>query len=254
MNVKLQMNMFKEVKNVCYNLSTNETYCYVALRMILKNIDDYKIITLNDLTTATTNTYKPLNTHTRNNLIDGLNGLQNKELITYNVISKRKYKINVKNIMINDTLFFNVPSEYINLVSTQNNSFNLLGYYIFMLSTINIKTNLGYMSQNKITEYLNINRTTQTRNNNILISLGIFSIHSRSSVDMNGNFINATNVYCLPKYKDESLDNDINGLNKKIKNKNKKICLDKKKKEDIPLMSKKHHIQEVLEENENPFK
>lgn len=198
--IKIEIALLREVKGQHLKLNENGMFVYTSLRLLLKD----------DL--ATRLTYKSIYlslrndknisvpTNIRNNIKDGLQQLVDNNFIALEQLDKSTLLIDPINMSIQkNIMFFSVPLENINKIMEQKNCIDLLYKYLYIVSTINLSSNIGFMSQINIAENLEVSTSTIKRAFKTFCDLEILFKSSRSSLNKKGEFINMTNIYSLDK-------------------------------------------------------
>ena len=91
--------------------------------------------------------------------------------------------------------------EFINIFSTNltSNLVKMYGYYIKLLSTLNINSRVGYHSLDTLSEKFGISKGTLVTYNSELEKRNLISIHRRKTFDeLTGKFKSFNNVYFKP--------------------------------------------------------
>ncbi|MGL4450465.1 MAG: hypothetical protein ACRCTZ_04660 [Sarcina sp.] len=217
--VSLEMSVYREVKNIFYDLKESGRVCYVALRILCK--DDVELFaTPETILYALNGESKKISTKDRKLIKEGLEDLQENNFIILNEISRNKYSINPNGIKIDSSdkaLFFTIPICYINKISKQSNWIDLLNYYLFLCSTMNISSKVSFWNYEKIMEHCNVSKNTISNRNKKLEELEVLHIERIKGNANNGEIVNTSNNYSLPEDKEnaKSMANEI--LKKKIK-------------------------------------
>lgn len=248
MKIKFKMSMFRIIKEQNYTNIYNSDYAilaYVILRYISKN--NVELVTTPKRMLLSLSDKCP-NKKDIKGIKQGLEILLQNDIIYYN-INKKEYMIDTSDLQIDDSIdkFFFIDVDYIKKILNQKNGIKLLRYYMILCSAINVFKKYGFRSQENLSKLTKISTSTIKRYNTLLKDLNViyFSKH-QNTVDKNGNFINLPKLYTLPEYADiiDITQEDI--INKAQTKAN-------KKKRVLPTVSCLNHIQEVSEENENPF-
>jgi hypothetical protein len=232
MNIILNVNLFRPLKDCNFEQIYNSDYATLAYVALMANIhkNDLLKTTQKLLFQSISNkspTWKDLQ-----GIKQGLEILQDNKLISFHK-DGLTYTVNTENIYIDGSsgnLYFYVPKDYIISVMEQPNKASVLHHYLYLLSTINRKTHIGFSSQETIAQALNLSIPTVSHRHKLFYSIGvIYFSKERSGVDMNGNFVNINKQYCLPE--DSNLlsdEKEQERLNKIINKKNREIKRNKK--------------------------
>lgn len=107
-----------------------------------------------------------------------------------------------------EEFFFHISYEHINkIMQVEGNvdKYKLLRLYLVMVSTINLKTLIGFTGRNKFMEWTGISSATITKYQDILVKLKVLHIIENGAVrDMKtGKIINMTNSYSLYENKEQ---------------------------------------------------
>ena len=123
----------------------------------------------------------------------------------FKVVNKvgKRYYIERESILINSNkLYVSIKKdEFINIFSTNltSNLVKMYGYYIKLLSTLNINSRVGYHSLDTLSEKFGISKGTLVTYNSELEKRNLISIHRRKTFDEStGKFKSFNNVYFKP--------------------------------------------------------
>ena len=239
--IKIEMCLLRNINGRYVELNADGVFVYTALRVLLKDGQSSRL-TYKDIYLSLCNLD---NIRLQNKIIckikSGLTQLVENGLIKVKNIDKSTMSITpVSMKIINNNLFFSIPIDNINKIMEQNDSINLLYKYLYIASTINIKSGIGFYSQENIASNLNMSIRTINRAFKTFCDLEILFKSSRSSLNKKGEFINMTNIYSLDKecleenqynikahkdFSDNVIDMD-KYINKEINYQNNDVCCD----------------------------
>lgn len=217
MNKELDFNMllFRHVKDgqpkeyeIVYS-NKYAIFCYVALRhkyvenYVLKKEDSILVTTPLELYNNLANTNKTrIKDYTIRGIKQGLELLQKANIISYE-IKGTKYHINIEQLFIDhkNEMFFKINVDYIRLIFEQKNPIDLLYHYMFLCSTINVKSHIGKMTRCQMSDFLKMDLSTVSRHHKKFKELGIIAfsdiVYKRNK---DGAITNSKRSYTYPKY------------------------------------------------------
>lgn len=263
------MTMFRRINDSTVsfaqgNLDEWAIFVYVALRILYKDGSESKlIVTPRLLYSIVLNDVKGTNNNIIKGIKQGIEQLNKHNIIEIMSNEGGQFALKSKKIDCMEK-YFHVNKEYIHKVATQKNGIKLLAYYLYLTSTINVKTHVGFMGTKAIAEELKIDVSTVCSRNKKLNKLEVIHFVPRSGRDKNGNFVNLTNVYFFPDDYDEAetfskatIEERIKEKNQSIKNENKeetiKLVKSYEKKIRGFKAEKRQEKQKYKDYIENPF-
>lgn len=211
-SIRLNMSLLRDMNNGKKPIKSEyAVFCAVAIYKNYKDGVDYNF-TPKILYNLMLN--KEANARVKDTTIkgikDGLEELQSKNWIDYKV-SGNTYIVTSARLFTpkDNDKYFTTPLSYINKVVIQRGGISLLKHYLYLLSTINLGTRVGFNSRETISENLGVaSLKTITQRNKKLEELGVICFKERKGKDANNNFINMTNVYYLPE---DASGNNVEG-------------------------------------------
>ena len=167
------------------------------------NSPDAKEIKLNDVLSVLNNGKELPRNNLRRDLSRSFRSLMSKDI--FKIVNKigKRYYIERESILINSNkLYVSIKKdEFINIFSTNltSNLVKMYGYYIKLLSTLNINSRVGYHSLDTLSEKFSISKGTLVTYNSELEKRNLISIHRRKTFDEStGKFKSFHNVYFKP--------------------------------------------------------
>ena len=206
MKNKLHRNEIMLSQDEITNLDLYELTLLSSIKHIIisnYNSPDAKEIKLNDVLSVLNNGKELPRNNLRRDLSRSFRSLMSKDI--FKVVNKigKRYYIERESILINSNkLYVSIKKdEFINIFSTNltSNLVKMYGYYIKLLSTLNMNTRVGYHSLDKLSEKFNISKSSLIRYNSELEKRNLISIHRRKTFDEStGKFKSFNNVYFKP--------------------------------------------------------
>lgn len=269
LRIKFDMTMFRRINDSTVSFAQGDLdewaiFVYVALRILYKDGSESKlIVTPRLLYSIVMNEVKGANSNIIRGIKQGIEQLNKHNIIEIMSNERGQFELKSKKIDRMEK-YFHVNKEYIHKVAIQKNGIKLLAYYLYLTSTINVKTHVGFMGTKAIAEELKINVSTVCSRNKKLNKLEVIHFVQRSGHDKNGNFVNLTNVYFFPDDCDEAATFSNATIEEKIKEKNQSIKNENKEETRKLVKSYEKKIKEFKAEKrqerqkhkdyiENPF-
>ena len=206
MKNKLHRNEIMLSQDEITNLDLYELTLLSSIKHIIisnYNSPDAKEIKLNDVLSVLNNGKELPRNNLRRDLSRSFRSLMSKDI--FKVVNKigKKYYIERESILINSNkLYVSIKKdEFINIFSTNltSNLVKMYGYYIKLLSTLNINSRVGYPSLDTLSEKFGISKGTLVTYNSELEKRNLISIHRRKTFDeLTGKFKSFNNVYFKP--------------------------------------------------------
>ena len=206
--IKKRMNKGKIMlsQDEIINLNLYELTLLSAIKhIIISNYSssDIKEIKLNDVLAVLNNGKELPRNNLRRDLSKSFRSLMSKDVL--NIVNKvgKRYYVKRESVLVgSDNLYISITQDEfkdffsINLTS---NLVKVFGYYIKLLSTLNMNTRVGYHSLDKLSEKFNISKSSLIRYNSELEKRNLISIHRRKTFDeLTGKFKSFNNVYFKP--------------------------------------------------------
>ena len=206
MKNKLHRNEIMLSQDEITNLDLYELTLLSSIKHIIisnYNSPDAKEIKLNDVLSVLNNGKELPRNNLRRDLSRSFRSLMSKDI--FKVVNKigKRYYIERESILINSNkLYVSIKKdEFINIFSTNltSNLVKMYGYYIKLLSTLNINSRVGYHSLDTLSEKFGISKGTLVTYNSELEKRNLISIHRRKTFDeLTGKFKSFNNVYIKP--------------------------------------------------------
>lgn len=206
-------------------------FVYVALRRMYRDGTDNEIaLTIKQIYSCVMGEQKAPKSSISKDIKDGIEQLKEyyglnveKQGTTYIFDGSEIDTKNIKN-------FFFIECDFVQQIVKEKGGAKLLAYYLYLVSTMNYKTKVGFTSRETIAEKLQITHKTVTSRNQKLEKIGALVFKRRRSKDTNGEWVMLSNMYSLPEDTDKLEKETQSSLEKEVIKTNKEIAEERKEK------------------------
>lgn len=204
-------------KNILKSLEHNAIATYVALRRLMDNVHDNYFITINMLCYLLFGYNPPYPERFIDNIKNGLNTLESKELITISKISRNELVVNLSSLRFDTSKEYFIivdESEVNKIMSVKNDRAMLLTYFINVIGTLtknkkgesNHDDGIGYCSIDFLAKECKVSERSAVEYNTILEKLQLLYIYRSNCVlVMDNQFSGVTNTYSRYADKDKCI-------------------------------------------------